>query len=361
MNLSNIADKSENKKGQQDKETLSVITAVRALKSMGSDDEDSQCPMESVQVDMTTGALLDCELKLSAVNEGKNEKGSACRWLNESVVDFSGLTFTQKMHHVLRNVELIDVISWLPSGQSFVIRNPKKFVSEVAPKYFGKNIAYTSFTRRLGRWGWQNIARATYYNPNFNRDHPEKCLLMTYNINNDNKRQNFRPTKSCKAVKQNKKETFIKPANSSNHHLLSQSRGSATTNSEEARIATTSIQGMFQGQQQFSPSSNFILCTPLFPYQHSSTHHMVTRCAPGGEIGCAHPASSNHFQQLNLVGPSHDMLINNYAKALHQSQIELRLRQSFAAQAAALPDNQALAMALAALEGASKSFSSNEI
>jgi hypothetical protein len=35
----------------------------------------------------------------------------------------------------------------------FVVRDQKKFAADVIPKYFGKHIAYTSFTLRLARWG----------------------------------------------------------------------------------------------------------------------------------------------------------------------------------------------------------------
>lgn len=38
-------------------------------------------------------------------------------------------------------------------GRSFVVRDQKKFAADVIPKYFGKHIAYTSFTLRLARWG----------------------------------------------------------------------------------------------------------------------------------------------------------------------------------------------------------------
>jgi hypothetical protein len=51
-----------------------------------------------------------------------------------------------------------DVISWLPHGKGFIIYKKKKFASDVLPKAF-KQSKYTSFTRKLNRWGFTRVTR----------------------------------------------------------------------------------------------------------------------------------------------------------------------------------------------------------
>lgn len=203
----------------------SVIDAVIALNKLGSDDEDSSRPpspkvlgtneyktsaSNNKSSGQASGNTQSSVTKLEAPPEAGAERHSAAipknksclehdgdnfttentlYWLSEnpSPEDFNGMTFPQKMHHVLKDDKHADIISWLPSGRSFVVRDQKRFAGDVIPKYFLKHIAYTSFTRRLARWGWQNIAKGTYFNKDFNRDNPGQCLLMSYNSAVSNK------------------------------------------------------------------------------------------------------------------------------------------------------------------------------
>jgi len=54
---------------------------------------------------------------------------------------------------VLSDKNLSDVISWTPSGKAFEIRKPKQFVADILPEHF-KSAKYSSFTRKLHRWGF---------------------------------------------------------------------------------------------------------------------------------------------------------------------------------------------------------------
>jgi hypothetical protein len=45
-------------------------------------------------------------------------------------------TFVDKLHVVLADRECNSVISWLPSGKSFVVLDKEKFAKTVLPKYF---------------------------------------------------------------------------------------------------------------------------------------------------------------------------------------------------------------------------------
>lgn len=59
---------------------------------------------------------------------------------------------------ILSNEENQHVISWLPHGNGFVIHKKKTFANEVLPKYF-KASKFTSFTRKLNRWGFSRVPR----------------------------------------------------------------------------------------------------------------------------------------------------------------------------------------------------------
>lgn len=49
-------------------------------------------------------------------------------------------------------------IAWLPDGKSFVIRNPDQFTKTVLPNFF-KATKFSSFTRKLYRWGFRQVNR----------------------------------------------------------------------------------------------------------------------------------------------------------------------------------------------------------
>ena len=65
--------------------------------------------------------------------------------------------FPQKLMTILADKSLVDVISWLPHGRSFVIIRPDIFTSNVLPSYLPPvdsrtSSKYSSFTRKLNRW-----------------------------------------------------------------------------------------------------------------------------------------------------------------------------------------------------------------
>ena len=49
-------------------------------------------------------------------------------------------------------------IAWLPDGKSFVIRDKEEFKEKVLSKYF-KATKFSSFTRKLYRWGFRQVNR----------------------------------------------------------------------------------------------------------------------------------------------------------------------------------------------------------
>ena len=73
------------------------------------------------------------------------------------------------------------IISWTPDGLSFVVKKPSLLVSEVLPHYF-KEVKYSSFTRKLHRWGFVKILRgkelSAYFHKIFLRGNFELCAQM---------------------------------------------------------------------------------------------------------------------------------------------------------------------------------------
>lgn len=67
-------------------------------------------------------------------------------------------------------------VSWLPDGKSFIIKDPEYFARHVIPKFF-RATKFSSFTRKLYRWGFRQINRGIgpddpiiFGNEHFDRD-----------------------------------------------------------------------------------------------------------------------------------------------------------------------------------------------
>ena len=54
--------------------------------------------------------------------------------------------------------EYSDIITWLPHGKSFLIKNRKRFTEVVLAAHFKKSL-FPSFTRKLNRWGFIRIGK----------------------------------------------------------------------------------------------------------------------------------------------------------------------------------------------------------
>jgi hypothetical protein len=74
--------------------------------------------------------------------------------------------------------------AWLPEGKSFVIRNPDEFSRHIVPLFF-KPTKFSSFTRKLYRWGFRQINRGIgpddpiiFGNEFFDRDNAELMARM---------------------------------------------------------------------------------------------------------------------------------------------------------------------------------------
>lgn len=75
-------------------------------------------------------------------------------------------------------------VEWLDDGKSFIINNSKVFTDTIIPKFF-KATKFSSFTRKLYRWGFRQINRGIgpedpiiFGNDNFQRDNLELMAEM---------------------------------------------------------------------------------------------------------------------------------------------------------------------------------------
>ena len=84
---------------------------------------------------------------------------------------------------MLNDPDVQHITSWQRHGQAFDIHDKDAFVNEVLPLYFPHsrssvaNAKYTSFTRKLNRYGFKLMNRGKlaggYHHPLFHRDRPE--------------------------------------------------------------------------------------------------------------------------------------------------------------------------------------------
>ena len=86
--------------------------------------------------------------------------------------------FPVKLHALLGSGKYEEIISWQPTGRSFIIYNPKEFVKSVMPKYF-RQTKLRSFQRQLNLYNFKRITEGTdiggYYHSKFLRGAPDLC------------------------------------------------------------------------------------------------------------------------------------------------------------------------------------------
>jgi hypothetical protein len=74
------------------------------------------------------------------------------------------------------------IITWTQGGKAFTISRPKVFASEILPNFF-KESKYSSFTRKLHRWGFQRHLHGSetgsFFNKNFQQGRPDLLDKMT--------------------------------------------------------------------------------------------------------------------------------------------------------------------------------------
>jgi hypothetical protein len=131
--------------GRQNEETQLKSSGTEAESAITKIEVDNECRKLSVDDSQANG---------SATSECKHEES------NENDDDEEGsnkIAFPILLHEIVCDPSTDDCVRWLPNGNLFIISDKKKFAKEVLPKLNG-HAKFTSFTRRLKRWGFTRIA-----------------------------------------------------------------------------------------------------------------------------------------------------------------------------------------------------------
>lgn len=130
--------------------------------------------------------------KHSKKNKSKSSSGVAAGKAPRTRPDI----FPQRLLRVLSDPAVRQIITWLPHGRSFVILRPDLFADSVLPAHFpeskskcgsssksSKSVSkYSSFTRKLNRWGFRQINKGpesgAFSHELFRRDEPHLCMSM---------------------------------------------------------------------------------------------------------------------------------------------------------------------------------------
>jgi len=133
-------------------------------------------------VQMTEAATVQPVQRPSMLLSNTNDlSGSNSRPFASLLGSDIPLTFPQKLMEVLSDPKVSSAITWLPHGKGFVILQKRKFACEVMPLYF-KHSKFTSFTRKLNRWGFSRVSRGpemgAYYHKLFQRGNCLLCMQM---------------------------------------------------------------------------------------------------------------------------------------------------------------------------------------
>jgi len=94
------------------------------------------------------------------------------------------VSFPLKLHRILDKLEAEGhdaVLSWLPHGRAFVVKNSDRLVSELMPLHFNQT-KYSSFQRQLHMYNFQRITtgrdKGAYHHPQFLRGQSLLCQKM---------------------------------------------------------------------------------------------------------------------------------------------------------------------------------------
>eukprot|EP00522_Entomoneis_paludosa_P011406 CAMPEP_0172450316 /NCGR_PEP_ID=MMETSP1065-20121228/8709_1 /TAXON_ID=265537 /ORGANISM="Amphiprora paludosa, Strain CCMP125" /LENGTH=410 /DNA_ID=CAMNT_0013202095 /DNA_START=26 /DNA_END=1258 /DNA_ORIENTATION=- len=116
----------------------------------------------------------------NASEEGRPKSAAAAA---KKVDEYVALTFPQRLMEVLDDSSYIEIISWLEDDQSFMIYKPEDFAVQILPKHFNKESKYTSFCRKLNRWGFIRYGRGpmagAYCHPLFRKGGHRRLSQMT--------------------------------------------------------------------------------------------------------------------------------------------------------------------------------------
>jgi HSF-type DNA-binding len=133
---------------------------------------------------------------------------------------FIDIILSPQLMKVLSTKEFSHIIGWLPSGKSFVIHKPKVFTIQILPGHF-KSAKYSSFTRKLHRWGFMRHYRGEEAGAFFHDDFQCGRLDLVEKMTCCKPGKPAAPT--VRKAQQSTNETNAKTSSSSNSNVMPRS------------------------------------------------------------------------------------------------------------------------------------------
>jgi len=184
--------------------------------------------------------------------------------------------FPEKPMDVLDRGDMDDVLSWMPHGRAFIVKQPKVFDADVLPRFF-KQSKFTSFTRQLNLWGFKRITKGldagAYYHELFLRGRPKLCSRMRrqkikgtgikLTPNPDMEPNFYEPSKKRPISEASTNKKRVKPLPSlpskSSNDSINRCTGGAAVHAASSLFPQSHIQtGNAQIQQRAFPLKNLI-------------------------------------------------------------------------------------------------------
>ena len=138
----------------------------------------------------------------SVTGTRQNERESSTAYVTNIFTESHRDTFPHKLHRLLADDTISDIVSWLPHGKSWIIHKQQEFEDEVLPRYFG-DTKMSTFVRQVTGWGFRRI---TFRGPDY-----KSYYHVMFKRNDDVYKQMKRPVKD-KASKEDPPNFYNLPA-----------------------------------------------------------------------------------------------------------------------------------------------------